>query len=74
MTIVANGKIRVRSAPTASSASSTWPCLETNTGSTTRLGMAVSATAAATASTIGAFASIPVFAASTPMSDATARI
>ena len=37
-------------------------------------GCRVSATASATASTIAAFASIPVFAASTPMSVATARI
>ena len=73
MTIVARGRMRVRSAPTASSGSNTCPCLETNTGSTTRLGIAVSATTSATASTMGAFASIPVFAASTPMSDATAR-
>ncbi len=45
-----------------------------NTGSTTRFGTRVSANASATASTIAAEASIPVFAASTPMSVTTARI
>jgi len=48
--------------------------LDMNTGSTTRFGTWVSATASATASTIAAEASIPVFAASTPMSVTTARI
>ena len=48
--------------------------METNTGSTTRCGIDNSATVEATARTIPAFASMPVFAASTPMSVATARI
>ena len=73
MTIVARGGCGFGARRTASSGSNTCPCLETNTGSTTRFGIAVSATTSATASTIDAFASIPVFAASTPMSDATAR-
>ena len=74
MTSVASGRSRTRSTSTASAASSACPCLLTNTGSTTRVPIPVSATASATASTIEAFASIPVFAASTPMSMATARI
>ena len=60
--------MRSRSAPTASSSSRRCPCLETKTGSTTRLAIRVSATTSATASTIAADASIPVLAASTPMS------
>jgi hypothetical protein len=48
--------------------------LETNTGSTTRFGTLVSDMASATASMIGTEASIPVLAASTPMSVTTARI
>jgi hypothetical protein len=74
VTTVARGRRSSRSAPTASSARRVSPCLDTNTGSTTSCGIAASRTAAATARTSSADASIPVFAASTPMSEATERI
>src|SRR4051812_29197371 len=74
VTRVASGRMRSRSDATASAASRRWPCFETNTGSTTSFGIPTAATVSATAFTIGAEASIPVFAASTPMSCATARI
>ncbi len=74
VTSVASGSNRRRRASTASSANSGWPCFETKTGSTTISGSRVSAAASATASTIAADANIPVLAASTPMSPATARI
>ena len=47
---------------------------DVSSGSTTRLGSPTASTPSATAYTISALASIPVFAASTPMSDATASI
>jgi len=61
-------------AATASSSSSRSPLFAIITGSTTRRGISRSSTAAATASTIAALANMPVFAASTPMSEATASI
>src|SRR5262245_14521174 len=66
--------MRSRSPDTAPSSSRRCPCFETNTGSTTRLGIPTFATDSATASTISADASIPVLAASTPMSETTAVI
>src|SRR5207237_6195688 len=50
------------------------PCFDTNTGSTTRFGTLIFSIAAATASMISADESMPVFAASAPMSPTTERI
>ena len=71
MTTVASGKMRVTSASTASSRSSRAPDDAIITGSTTS-GTARSASTPATASMICFENSIPVFAASTPMSENTA--
>ena len=61
-------------APSASSSSSRSPLLAIMTGSTTSSGISRSRTAAATASTIAALASMPVLAACTPKSETTASI
>src|SRR5688500_499945 len=61
-------------AASASSSSSRSPLLAIITGSTTSQGTSRSSTAAATASTIAAFASMPVLAAWAPKSDITASI
>jgi hypothetical protein len=74
VTTVASGSSRVRSAATASGRSRGSPCLDAATGSTTRLGRANRSQASATVSMMGAEASIPVLAASTPMSVATDSI
>ena len=71
MTTVASGKSRVTSASTASSRSSRAPELATITGSTTS-GTGWSARKSATVSITAAENSIPVLAASTPMSEKTA--
>src|SRR6266545_434897 len=74
VTRVASGTMRLRNASTASSRSNASPCFDTKTGSTTTFGTPASSIASATASTISAVESIPVLAASTPRSVATARI
>src|SRR5438093_747233 len=74
VTRAARGMTRFFKASTASSWSSASPCFETKTGSMTRFRIPVSSTASATASMMSAEESIPVFAASTPMSSAIARI
>ena len=74
VTTVAIGSSSSRSTFTASSASSVSPCFDTNTGSTTSLRTPRSRSAVATVETSSAEASIPVLAASTPMSVATAAI
>jgi hypothetical protein len=71
---VASGASRSLRAWTASGRSRGSPCLDAATGSTTRLGRAKRSQAPATASMMGAEASIPVLAASTPMSVATDSI
>ena len=68
---VARGNIRATNASTASSRRSRAPELATITGSTTS-GTGCSSTKPATVSMIGAEKSIPVLAASTPMSEKTA--
>ena len=70
MTRVATGSSRSRSAATASGASSESPCLLTPTGSTTT-GTPTRPSTSATAATSAVEASMPVFTASTPMSDST---
>src|ERR1700712_4563933 len=83
VTRVARGSSSVRTASRASSASSGLPCIEAATGSTTkgtpvptalRRPIPTASHAPTTASMISRDASIPVFAASTPMSPATVRI
>ena len=71
MITVASGNSRPTSVSTASSRSSRAPELATITGSTTS-GTGCAARKSATVSTIGAEKSMPVFAASTPMSEKTA--
>ncbi len=71
---VASGSSSSRIAWRASSASRGSPLLAIITGSTTRLGMRNVRTASATVLTIDAFDSIPVLAASVPMSVMTLRI
>ena len=71
VTTVASGNSRSTSVSTASSASSLAPELATITGSTTS-GIGCSSSQSATASMVAREKSIPVFAASMPMSPATA--
>ncbi len=72
VTISARGSSSSRSAWIASSRSSRSPLFATITGSTTRFSIRCRRTPAATVAMIGALESIPVLAASAPMSPSTA--
>jgi hypothetical protein len=71
---VASGTIVSRSASSASGRSSGSPCCDAATGSTTNGVISSRDTVSATAAMIAAEASMPVFAAPTPMSVATDSI
>ena len=71
---VASGRILARRADSASGRNSGSPCCEAATGSTTKGRTPRRCTVSATASMIAADASMPVFAASTPMSVTTDSI